>query len=33
MLTEKEYKNFKLITYVLVGAFCLGAILLKIFVK
>jgi hypothetical protein len=32
MLTEKQHKEFKLVTYILVVSFCLGALLLKIFV-
>jgi hypothetical protein len=33
MLTEKEYKQFKIGTYILVGAFCLSVLLLNIFVN
>ena len=33
MLTEKQYKEFRIGTYILVGAFCIGAILLKIFLE
>ncbi len=32
MLTEKQHKEFKIVTYILVGAFCLVATLLKIFI-
>jgi len=31
MLTKKQYKVFKIGVYILVGAFCISAILLKIF--
>lgn len=33
MLTQKQHKYFKIGTYILVSAFCLGAILLKIFIS
>ena len=33
MLNKKQHKEFKIITFILVGAFCVVAILLKIFLR